>query len=749
MENNQQVNPQQKVTIFYQMSTSNTSFINMHYILKNLGIKNNRFMLALVDPDLAGVNPFDPNLNRLMKNKILRECMVNYWYFIREVIRIPVEGVPGGIHYRLHRGNLAMNFCMMYNLNIFMELPRQQGKTVSAICRYLWVYNFGTSDSTVTFLNKKKDDSKFNLQALRNIRDMLPSYLRMDQPIIINNKKIKAPTNVETMKNASNGNIIKTAPSAKTKILAANLLRGRTIALLWADEWAFIPYNETIYLNTVPAFKTASLNAQNANKPYGMLMTTTPGILTTEEGMAANRMRLMASIFNETWYDFSYNELQCVLNANEKSNFVYIRYTYKQIGRDEKWFTDICKDLQWDWNTIRREVLLEWSENPENSPFNKEDLEAVSRMVRQPVDIKNITIFNKTYQLNIYNNQIPLRADYTPKYPPIMGVDVSGGYNQDASAITIIDSHTTAVIADFKNNSISPINLARLIYQIVTRWYPNAIINVERNGGFGASVLAKLLETKLKSNLYYEIKDRVIEETNDGLRIVRKKKKTKVFGIDNTHDRRELLIEILKERMESHKDKFVSPVICDEMKKMEIKRSGKVEHSNTSHDDQVFSYLMALYVWYEGKNLKERFNIDKVSIKTDDDIDEVIDGLEEEQTDITTEIEYIQRDNNDDVNKVLNLMMQACGVTFADFMKKERSKESEAMRILLQNKEVKRQYAESHNLSVQDVDSMFCNNGKNIPDSVLLNFNGEDEDSMYSRHVSDLEKIHEYNDSLR
>ena len=63
-----------------------------------------------------------------------------------------------------------------------------------------------------------------------------------------------------------------------------------------------------------------------------------------------------------------------------------------------------------------------------------------------------------------------------------MGVDVSGGYNQDASAITIIDSHTTKVIADFKNNSISPIDLARIIFQIVTRWYPNAVINVERNG---------------------------------------------------------------------------------------------------------------------------------------------------------------------------------------------------------------------------------------------------------------------------
>lgn len=473
--------PQQPM-VYYQMSTTNKSFLNMHYILKSLGIKNNRFMLALLDPDLAGVNPFDPTLNRMMKNKILREVMNNYWYFLREVVRVPSPGVPGGVHYMLHRGNLAMNYCMMYNFNIFMELPRQQGKTISAACRYLWIYNFGTSNSEITFLNKKMDDSKLNLQRIKDIRELLPSYLRMDQAYSFNNKKLKAPSTVESMKNPTNQNLIKTAPSARTKILAANLLRGRTLPLLWADEWAFIPFNETIYLNTIPAFKTAAMNAKKMGKPYGILLTTTPGILTTDEGISANRMRLLATPFNESWYDMTYDEIQSILNANDMSNFIYIRFSYKQIGRDEKWFTDICTDLQWKWDVIRREILLEWSENPENSPFRKEDLEAVSRLVKQAVDVKNIKIFNKTYQLNIYDNQIPLKPDYTPKYPPIMGVDVSGGYNQDASAITIIDSRSTKVIADFRNNSISPIDLARVIYQIVTRWYPNAVINVERNG---------------------------------------------------------------------------------------------------------------------------------------------------------------------------------------------------------------------------------------------------------------------------
>ncbi len=55
--------------IYYQMSTRNTSFIKMHQYLKAIGIKNNKFMLALLDPDLAGIDPHDPNLSAYYKGK--------------------------------------------------------------------------------------------------------------------------------------------------------------------------------------------------------------------------------------------------------------------------------------------------------------------------------------------------------------------------------------------------------------------------------------------------------------------------------------------------------------------------------------------------------------------------------------------------------------------------------------------------------------------------------------------------------
>jgi hypothetical protein len=57
------------------------------------------------------------------------------------------------------------------------------------------------------------------------------------------------------------------------------------------------------------------------------------------------------------------------------------------------------------------------------------------------------------------------------------------------------------------------------------------------------------------------------------------------------------------------------------MESMEVKKSGKVEHSQNSHDDQVFSYLMALRVWYDGIDIAERYGIKKNTIKTDEEVD--------------------------------------------------------------------------------------------------------------------------------
>ena len=71
--------PQQKINVTYDWKTTNQSFLDMHYFLRNKGIKNNKFFLILYDSDLLGINPRDPRLNLFMKRKILAECMRNFW----------------------------------------------------------------------------------------------------------------------------------------------------------------------------------------------------------------------------------------------------------------------------------------------------------------------------------------------------------------------------------------------------------------------------------------------------------------------------------------------------------------------------------------------------------------------------------------------------------------------------------------------------------------------------------------------
>lgn len=251
-------------------------------------------------------------------------------------------------------------------------------------------------------------------------------------------------------------------------------------------------------------------------------------------------------------------------------------------------------------------------------------------------------------------------------------------------------------------------------------------------------MIAKLKEPGgIKNNLYYEIKDRIIEETNDSLgRIVRRKQRTKVYGLDSSKDSRDLLIGILRERMERHKDKFNSPALLDELSKMVVKRNGKVEHSDNSHDDLVFSLLMALYVWYEGKNLKDVFHIDKTTIKTEDSVDDIVGGtadqaLERKYIEIIEDLKLSSDDEEKtikEVNESLKTLKQGMGMMFGEFIKKQREQENDLLIGMLQNKAAREAYAKSMHLPVQDVEQM-AKGTYTIPNSVFMHF-GEDPDEL-------------------
>jgi hypothetical protein len=182
-------------------------------------------------------------------------------------------------------------------------------------------------------------------------------------------------------------------------------------------------------------------------------------------------------------------------------------------------------------------------------------------------------------------------------------------------------------------------------------------------------------------------------------------------------------MEILRERMRYHKDKFVSRRLYDELCELEVKKNGRIEHTSNGHDDQVFSYLLALYVWYEGKDLMTRFGIEKGTIKTEDDFDsDEILYDNNVMTDVTKEIV----EDNEEVAKQLNVLNSNKAMSQSEFAKQQQQQSIQAMNDLLQsNPLAMREYCERYHADPKDINPSVL---YSIPDSTFNSFYDDSDD---------------------
>lgn len=116
---------------FFDIGTSNVSFLQLAMDLKSLGVTNYFFMLEIYDISLVHVDPHkvdDKGNCALTKDEVLRvlaECRRNPWYYLREVCRIPDNGNPAGIPYKANRGNIAQAWCIIHGIDSWLCLPRR------------------------------------------------------------------------------------------------------------------------------------------------------------------------------------------------------------------------------------------------------------------------------------------------------------------------------------------------------------------------------------------------------------------------------------------------------------------------------------------------------------------------------------------------------------------------------------------------------------------------------------------------
>lgn len=584
--------------MIYDINTKNMSFLLISQILRKNGVKNNKFMLALYDKSLVGVNPRSKEVEESteLQLKIYRECCRNIWYFLREVVMIPANGAE--IPYEMNLGNLTLTYLKILNINFILLLPRQHGKTVSEVVFDVWELCFATKNANIIYLNKDRTNAVENLKRFRDIKNLLPTWL-LDNYIADPKKDVD---NQESKVIAKLNNTIKIIAPGSNPDDADRKGRGLTTASVYFDEFAFMKYNQITYEACLPAYKKAAENARKSNTPYGITITTTPNNLDIAEGAFCKMMIEKAAKWNTALFDFDKDKLNSYIGANSENNFIYVEYTYQELGRDEEWLKQMIRECNGNLAKIKREILLDWPKSMESSVFNEEELDRVYHFVKQPCS--RIIIFDK-YTVEFY--EIP---DLNRNY--ILSCDVAGGLSHDSSVINIIDPEDFRVVGDFVGNKIDTNDFMKLIRELMTLYMRNALLVIERNS-YGLNILQTFMkDPKIEPRMYRENKNALGEKkTKDGF-VVKKKTATIAYGVDTNTVTRKQMFDLLPEIVETEYDKFVSPNIYKNLVTLERKKTGKIEHSTSGHDDSLMAYLIFRWAVYYGKCFKDKFGINPV-----------------------------------------------------------------------------------------------------------------------------------------
>jgi hypothetical protein len=218
--------------MIYDITTKNRSFLKASLDLRNRNVKNNKFMLTLHNKNLIGVNPHSNDISDRQRLEIFEECTVNIWYYLREVVRVPVDGQIDGIPYKLNLGNMSLTYIKTKNKNQITILPRQHGKTIGEIVYDSWVLLFAGINTNIIYSNKEFKDSKDALKKFKDIKERLPKWL------VAMVASYKDRDNIEEKLIANRNNTLKAMPAANSDEAADKLGRGMTTSNIYFDEFA-------------------------------------------------------------------------------------------------------------------------------------------------------------------------------------------------------------------------------------------------------------------------------------------------------------------------------------------------------------------------------------------------------------------------------------------------------------------------------------------------------------------------------
>ena len=608
-------------------STKNESFLKVAEIYHRMGVENCAFHLALLDPDLEHIDPFSEGLTLVQKAKVVRECKRNFWYYLREIERVPEPGSVTAVRFMANRMNIALYWLFFNNIMTVVVILRQTGKTTTLGVLLKYILNFGALNTFANFLTKSEGLKAETLSKIKALFEELPEYLNFStKKDIFNTDEI----HLREFNNKLKGSLSSSSPKQAEKVG-----RGYTAAVNVIDEAAFIENIAIAMGAMLMSGNAARVAAERNNNPFGTLIATTAGDIDTRDGGYIYSIVTGATVWYESFLDCRDKAMldstiytNCAADKNNsKKPIVNITMSYRQLGYSEEWLKKTLENNISTPENIKRDLYNQWLSGSSASPIPKEYIESMREHV---LDRAPYPLFwaPHNYLLRWYIDEGEVQSRAAQGHHFVIGVDTSDGSGGDDISFVVRDHAIGDVICAAVFNELNLITLADFFVSFLLR-YKNTTMIIERKSS--AAAIIDYITQKLMAvgvNPFFRMYNTIVQNKETMQRefeeisrlrsydeaTVNKYKKhigfiTSGSGVTARSD--------LYSSTMMHMLKFTATLLRDQTLVNQlcalVIRNGRVDHPVGGNDDMEISALLAYWLLTKGRNL-QHYSIDSSKV---------------------------------------------------------------------------------------------------------------------------------------
>lgn len=599
-------------TAIIDTATKNKSFVRLALLYRSLGIKNHGFILALLNPALQGIDPHQPGLSEVTKAAIALECLLNPWYYFREVSRAPAVGGGKEVSQEANRGNIALYWLFFNHVMCFLIQIRQTGKSFSTDALMTYLMNIGCRDTEINLLTKDDTLRKANITRLKDIASTLPGYL---------NQKTKADANnFEEITISRRKNRYKSHVSQPAVAAALKLGRGLTSGIFHIDEAPFQHNIKTAMGAALAASGAAIDRAKENNAHYGTIITTTAGKKDDKNGAFIFNLLSNSAVWSEKFFDAvdQASLYEIIRRASPKGSLrVNITLNHRQLGKTDEWLIEKLEASTQTGDDANRDYFNMWTNGGLTHPLSTKQLAAIRQSVR---GVDHTEIFaTGSYTLRWYIPEAEI-GKRMRESTYVLAMDSSNASGGDDCGFYLMDTQTLETIAAATINETNLIHLACWVNELLVRHSTITFIPENRSSGQGIVDYLLVSLPAAGFNPFKRIYNTVVDEKQENAnqfeemtRITNRNlteeytRFKKAFGFTTSgagkHARSALYSLSLQLAAKRSSNRIYDKTLADQISGL-ITKNGRIDHPQGEHDDMCIAWLLAHWLVTQAKNLR-------------------------------------------------------------------------------------------------------------------------------------------------